>query len=165
MGGFLSIAFLERQVADAQVEDVIVRTLESTPRGATHWSTRSMAVAAGMSRMTVQRIWKAFEESGRAGRRPPLDPALAALGTALDGKQPVVFEADRLDRIEHVLDFAAEFRIKPILYGGRDAWKVADRLAREQVPVILRLNFTEEPTGDADERPAQGTERRRPAAP
>ena len=49
-----------RQVADAQVEDVIVRTLESTPRGATHWSTRSMAVAAGMSRMTVQRIWKAF---------------------------------------------------------------------------------------------------------
>src|ERR1700757_2782039 len=49
-----------RQVADAQVEDVIVRTLESTPRGATHWSTRSMAVAAGMSRMTVHRIWQAF---------------------------------------------------------------------------------------------------------
>jgi transposase len=35
-----------RQVADAQVEDVIVRTLEHTPRGATHWSTRSMAAAA-----------------------------------------------------------------------------------------------------------------------
>jgi transposase len=49
-----------RQVADAQVEDVIVRTLEQTLRGATHWSTRSMAAAAGMSRMTVQRIWKAF---------------------------------------------------------------------------------------------------------
>ncbi len=113
-----------------------------------------------------QRVWKAYEESGRAGRRPPLDPALAALASALDGKQPVVFEADRLDRIEHVLDFAAEFGIKPILYGGRDAWKAADRLAREQVPVILRLNFTEEPAGDADERPpAQGTGRRRPATP
>jgi transposase len=49
-----------RQVAAAQVEDVIVRTLEHTPRGATHWSTRSMAAAAGMSRMTVHRIWKAF---------------------------------------------------------------------------------------------------------
>ncbi len=49
-----------RQVADAQVEKVIVRTLEHTPRGATHWSTRSMAAAAGMSRMTVHRIWKAF---------------------------------------------------------------------------------------------------------
>ncbi len=49
-----------RQVADAQVEAVVVRTLEQTPRGATHWSTRTMATAAGMSRMTVQRIWKAF---------------------------------------------------------------------------------------------------------
>jgi transposase len=49
-----------RHVADAQVEEVIVRTLEQTPRAATHWSTRSMATAAGMSRMTVHRIWKAF---------------------------------------------------------------------------------------------------------
>ena len=49
-----------RQVADAQVEEVIVRTLEHTPRGATHWSRRSMAAAAGMSRMTVHRIWQAF---------------------------------------------------------------------------------------------------------
>lgn len=49
-----------RQVADAQVEEVIVRTLEHRPRGATPWSTRSMAAAAGMSRMTVHRIWQAF---------------------------------------------------------------------------------------------------------
>src|SRR5262249_8349763 len=105
---------------------------------------------------------KAYEESGRAGRRPPLDAALAALGIALDGKQPVIVEADRLDRIEHILDFAAEFRLKPILYGGRDAWKVADRVAGEQVPVILRLNFTEEPAGEGDERPAaEGMGRRR----
>jgi transposase len=34
-----------RQITDAQVEEVITRTLESTPRGATHWSTRSMAKA------------------------------------------------------------------------------------------------------------------------
>ncbi len=109
-----------------------------------------------------QRVWKAFEDAGRSGRRPPLDPALAALAPALDGKQPVIFEADRLDWIEHVLDFAAEFRLRPILYGGKDAWKVADRLAREQVPVILRLNFTEEPTGEGDERPSEpGMGRRR----
>lgn len=49
-----------RKVSDAQVEDVIVRTLETTPRGATHWSTRSMAKATGMSRMTISRIWGAF---------------------------------------------------------------------------------------------------------
>ncbi|MFQ5527658.1 MAG: IS630 family transposase [Thermoanaerobaculia bacterium] len=49
-----------RQITDAQVEEVITRTLESTPRGATHWSTRGMAKATGLSRMTVSRIWKAF---------------------------------------------------------------------------------------------------------
>jgi transposase len=49
-----------RQITDAQVEEVITRTLESTPRGATHWSTRSMAKATGLSRMTVSRIWQAF---------------------------------------------------------------------------------------------------------
>jgi transposase len=49
-----------RQVTDTQIEDVIVRTLESTPRGATHWSTRDMARATGLSAMTISRIWRAF---------------------------------------------------------------------------------------------------------
>ncbi|MBM4438683.1 MAG: IS630 family transposase [Actinobacteria bacterium] len=49
-----------REITDAQVEDVVVRTLESTPRGATHWSTRDMAKATGLSHMTVSRIWRAF---------------------------------------------------------------------------------------------------------
>jgi transposase len=49
-----------RQVGDEEVERVVVRTLESTPRGETHWSTRGMAKAAGLSRMTISRIWHAF---------------------------------------------------------------------------------------------------------
>jgi transposase len=49
-----------RQITDVQIEDVIVRTLESTPRGATHWSTRDMAKATGLSAMTISRIWRAF---------------------------------------------------------------------------------------------------------
>jgi transposase len=49
-----------RIVEDAQIEALIVRTLEALPPHATHWSTRSMAEASGFSHMTVQRIWKAF---------------------------------------------------------------------------------------------------------
>ncbi|PWI04639.1 IS630 family transposase, partial [Streptomyces sp. NWU339] len=49
-----------RTVTDARVEDVIVQTLESTPAGATHWSTRSMAQATGLSQSTVSRIWRTF---------------------------------------------------------------------------------------------------------
>jgi transposase len=49
-----------RKVTDRRVEEVVVRTLESTPKGATHWSTRGMARASGLGRSTVGRIWKAF---------------------------------------------------------------------------------------------------------
>ena len=49
-----------RSIGDDDVERVIVKTLEETPRDATHWSTRSMAQAAGMSQSAVSRIWRAF---------------------------------------------------------------------------------------------------------
>lgn len=49
-----------RKVTDAQVEQVVIQTLESTPRGQTHWSTRELAKATGLSRMTISRIWHAF---------------------------------------------------------------------------------------------------------
>ena len=49
-----------RQISDEQVERVVASTLESQPREATHWSTRSMARATGMSQSAVSRIWRAF---------------------------------------------------------------------------------------------------------
>jgi transposase len=49
-----------RTITDEQVEAVIVETLESTPKGATHWSTRQMAKKAGLSQSSVSRIWRAF---------------------------------------------------------------------------------------------------------
>jgi transposase len=49
-----------RSISDDDVEAVIVKTLEETPLDATHWSTRSMAKATGMSQSAVSRIWRAF---------------------------------------------------------------------------------------------------------
>src|SRR5438309_2328088 len=49
-----------RKITDGDVERVITLTLESTPVGATHWSTRSMAQRAGMTQSAVSRIWRAF---------------------------------------------------------------------------------------------------------
>src|SRR5512143_2924411 len=49
-----------RQIMDTDVERVITRTLESIPRGATHWSTRSMAKECGLSQSAISRIWRAF---------------------------------------------------------------------------------------------------------
>src|SRR5512133_3269150 len=49
-----------RTISDEQVEEVIIKTLESTPKDATHWSTRSMAREVGLTQSAVLRIWKAF---------------------------------------------------------------------------------------------------------
>ena len=49
-----------RTIGDTQVETIVTRTLESTPPGATHWSTRTLAKATGVSPMSVHRIWHAF---------------------------------------------------------------------------------------------------------
>jgi transposase len=49
-----------RQITDDQVERIVATTLESLPRDATHWSTRSLAKATGMSQSAISRIWRAF---------------------------------------------------------------------------------------------------------
>jgi transposase len=49
-----------RRIGDEKINAVVTQTLESAPRDATHWSTRSMAEACGLSHMTVKRIWAAF---------------------------------------------------------------------------------------------------------
>jgi transposase len=49
-----------RTITDEDVERVIAKALEETPKGATHWSTRSMAAATGLSQSSISRIWRAF---------------------------------------------------------------------------------------------------------
>lgn len=47
------------RINDEQVREVIERTLHSTPVNGTHWSTRTMAAATGLSKATIQRLWSA----------------------------------------------------------------------------------------------------------
>ena len=66
-----------RKLSDAQIEQVIVRTLESKPPAATHGSTRTMAQAAGIHQTAISRIWRAFSlaphrsETFKLSKDPP----------------------------------------------------------------------------------------------
>lgn len=67
-----------RTITDDQIEQVVIKTLETTPPGRTHWSTRSMAAHLGLSHSTIGRIWRAFglqphrTESFRLSQDPQL---------------------------------------------------------------------------------------------
>src|SRR5271157_6039073 len=49
-----------RQIGDEEIERVVRLTLEKTPQGATHWSTRRLAARTGFSQSSISRIWRAF---------------------------------------------------------------------------------------------------------
>lgn len=49
-----------RSVSDEKVAELIHKTLQSQPKGETHWSTRTMASEIGISHMTVYRVWRTF---------------------------------------------------------------------------------------------------------
>ena len=67
MGYRMSRAPGRPAITDAQVEAVIVTTLEEQPPNATHWSARSMAAALGMSQSAISRIWRARPEAAPRG--------------------------------------------------------------------------------------------------
>ena len=106
-----------RTISDAQVEQVIVRTLETTPKAATHWSTRSLAAELGLSQSAVSRIWRAFglqphrQETWKLSRDPQfiekvrdvvglyLDPPERAVVLCVDVKSQI----QALDRTAPIL--------------------------------------------------------------
>lgn len=109
-----------RTIEDEQVEAVIIRTLESTPKDATHWSTRSMATDMGLSQSAISRIWRAFglqphrQETFKLSTDPLfvektrdivglyLDPPVKAMVLCVDEKSQI----QALDRTQPILPLA-----------------------------------------------------------
>ncbi len=80
--------------------------------------------------------------------RPDRNVVLEPLVPYVRGQQPVIFRADREAEIRGALKFAEEMKLKPIILGGNDAWKVASLLKEKNVPVILTGLFSLPPRED-----------------
>ena len=72
---------------------------------------------------------------------PKWDPDYAVLRDVMGGVQPVYFEANEAEDIRNVLTLADEYGFRPVITGGGQAWKVAERLRRENIPVLVSLDF------------------------
>jgi imidazolonepropionase-like amidohydrolase len=97
-----------------------------------------------------------YERNPNGVRRPELDRSLAALVPVIEGKLPVVMYANTEREIARALDLAAEFKLKAIIAGGREAGRLANRLGQMKVPVLLSLNLPHRTTAalpEADPEP------------
>ena len=113
---------------------------------------RQMMLDAQRYRDSVQ----LYERSPRGLRRPELDRSLAALVPVIEGRMPVVMLSNTEREIARALDLAAEFKLRLIVAGGREADRVADRLVKQNVPVLLSLNLPRRTTAalpEADPEP------------
>ena len=94
----------------------------------------------------IRKLLKDGEAYGRAHEayakdktlpRPDQNVVLEALVPYVRGERPVIFRADRESEIRGAIRFAEELKLKPIILGGDDAWKIAGFLKEKNVPVIL----------------------------
>ena len=101
----------------------------------------------------LQELQKMYAANPKGMKRPDADRSLEALFPAINGQMPVVFNANTEVQIKRALELLKELKLKGIIAGGQEAWKVADRLKAQNVPVLLSLNFPKRTTAanlDAD---------------
>jgi imidazolonepropionase-like amidohydrolase len=155
-------------LAGATAQDMLVRSpvalhVGFTPLRGSGYPGSLLGVFASLRQMLLdaQRyrdMQAAYARNPRGMRRPESDASLAALVPALSKEMPVVLLANSQREIERALDLANEFGLRAYIAGGEEAWMVADRLKRENVPVIATLNFphrSANSTDDADPDPVR----------
>lgn len=101
----------------------------------------------------LQQLQTMYAANPKGMRRPDADRSLEALFPIVGGKMPVVFNANTEREINRSIDLIKEFKLKGIIAGGQESWKVADRLKAANIPVLLSLNFPKRTTAtspDAD---------------
>jgi imidazolonepropionase-like amidohydrolase len=78
-----------------------------------------------------------YQHAARAGTGVPRDLRLEAFGPVLRGERPLLVDANSAREILEAVAFADTQRVRLVILGGREAWKVADTLAAKRIPVIL----------------------------
>lgn len=82
--------------------------------------------------------------AGRPGPRPPYDAELEAGVAIVSGDERLACDADQAQAIDRWLRLARELGLSIVLTGGGEAWRLADDLAAEAIPVLLTLRWSEE---------------------
>jgi imidazolonepropionase-like amidohydrolase len=91
------------------------------------------------------RAWGAYETSGRSILPPETSEALAALGKAVKGQQPVVFQTDSEEEYLRAYKIASEYKLTPWFRGSGQEYRLVDVLKGRTQPLIVPLAFPDAP--------------------
>ena len=97
------------------------------------------------------RAWGAYETSGRAILPPETSEALAALGKAVQGKQPVLFETGSEEEYLRAHKLAADYKLTPWFRGSGQEYRLIDVLKGRTQPLVVPLTFPDAPNVSSPE--------------
>ena len=88
---------------------------------------------------------KAYERDPKGQPRPAVSRAIAALRPVIQGKLPLVIYADSAADMRRALHLCREFKLRPVIEGGREAYRIADELKEADATVLLSVTLPEPP--------------------
>ncbi|MFY7921749.1 MAG: amidohydrolase family protein [Gemmatimonas sp.] len=91
------------------------------------------------------RAWTAYETSGRSILPPETSEALAAMGKAIKGQQPVLFQTDSEEEYLRAFKLAQEYKLTPWFRGSGQEYRLIDVLKTRTQPLIVPLTFPDAP--------------------
>ena len=113
----------------------------------TWWESRTPAEQREANAKAVKRLHdvladaKAYYDAKQADRNTQVDQRWEAMLGLFDGTKKLFVHADDKRQMEQALDVAQEYGFDLVLMGARDAWRIAERLAESQTPVVFGSPF------------------------
>lgn len=98
------------------------------------------------------------ENGGTTGPSVGFDPDMSIVQEVLRAQRRVYFVANDANEIRRVLTLADEFRFRPVIVGGTEAWQLADELKAKDVPVLVSVDFAKPRRWKPDAKPAEGAD-------
>ncbi len=157
-GAVVNLASLP--VREALLSTATFSTMQLSERGGQDYPATLMGVHAHLRQAFLdaerhakwQRLFTA-NANGAAGaasiERPPVDPAFDAFNAMRAAGAKTVFVAHSRDDHDRALNFAAEHQLRPVIWGGREAYRVIERLKKSETDVIVQVDFDDEPKLEA----------------
>ncbi len=151
-GAVVNLASLP--VREALLATTTFATMQLSERGGQDYPATLMGVHAHLRQAFLDaerhaKWQKLFAADAASIERPPVDPAFEAFNAMRAAGAKTLFVAHSRDDHDRALNFAAEHQLRPVIWGGREAYRVIERLKKTEADVIVQVDFDEEPKLEA----------------